>query len=112
MNTIINLIFIQIIVVCIVDISGFIDSLKYGLSKLLTKGKVKTTNFNLMPLQCSLCMTFWSCLIYLIYVGQFTIPYICFILLLACFSSITKEIIILMKDIIIFIINKIYNLLQ
>ena len=66
---ILNLIYIWIIVVIIIDISDFIESLKTGISKLLTKGKIITTNFDLKPLSCSFCMNWWIGLIYIICMG-------------------------------------------
>ena len=61
-----KLLCIQLICVLIIDISGFIDSVKWGVSKWLTKGKIQTTDYRIKPFDCSLCMTWWSCLIYMI----------------------------------------------
>ena len=64
-----NYFIIAIIVVYIVDYSGFINELKYGLSKWLTNGKIQTDNYSLKPLDCSLCATFWIAIAYTLYVG-------------------------------------------
>ena len=75
MITILNLILIQIITVFIVDLSGIIDTLK----KLLWKKFVKIGdyhNLSIKPFDCSLCSTFWICIIYLLCTGNFTLPYI------------------------------------
>ena len=61
-----NLIFIWIIAVIVIDISGIMDSVKYGLSKFLTKGKITTTDYRIKPFACSFCMNFWTGLVYLI----------------------------------------------
>ena len=63
---ILNLIFIWIVTVIVIDISGIIDSIKYGLSNMLTKGKIPTTDYRLKPFDCSFCMNFWTGLVYLI----------------------------------------------
>jgi hypothetical protein len=63
---ILDLICIWFICVLVIDISGFIDSIKYGLSYLLTKGKIPTTDYRLKPIDCSLCATFWCGLIYVL----------------------------------------------
>ena len=68
----INLTLITAIVVFIVDISGAVDSLKSGLKWILTKGKMKNSDYQLKPLDCSLCMTFWSGIIYLLITNNFT----------------------------------------
>lgn len=104
-----NLLLIQFIVVVIIDDSGVIDSIKRGISKLLTKGKIETTNFDLKPFSCSYCSNFWVGLIYLLCIGQFTIPHIAFVLLLSSFCPITLSLLNLAKDICIKIINKFYE---
>ena len=68
----INLLLISAIVVFIVDISGAVDSLKSGLKRILTKGVMKDSDYSLKPIDCSLCMTFWSGIIYLLCTGNFT----------------------------------------
>lgn len=104
-----NLILIAYIVVMIVDISGVVDSVKSGLKWLLTRGKMKSSDYRIKPFDCSLCMTFWCGLFYLFFTHNITIPYITFVLLLACFSSVIKDSILLVRDIAVTIINKIYK---
>ena len=100
-----DLFLIQLIVVFIVNISGAIDSLKYGISKLLTKGKIGTDNWDLKPFDCSLCVTFWSGMIYLVCVHQFTIPMIAYVCLLAATTDITGDIFSTLKS----LIAKLFN---
>lgn len=107
-----DLILISTIVVFIVDISGAIDSLKSGLKWILTKGKMKNSDYRLKPIDCSLCMTFWSGIIYLLVVQQFTLPYLAFVCLLACFSGIIKSTILLVEDILVKIIQVFYKFLD
>ena len=109
---IINLTLIAAIVVFIVDISGAVDSLKSGLKWILTNGKMKNSDYQLKPLDCSLCMTFWSGIIYLLITNNFTLPYLAFVCLLACFSGIIKSSILLVEDILIKITQLIYKLLD
>ena len=108
----INLILIAAIVVFIVDISGAVDSLKSGLKWILTKGKMKNSDYQLKPLDCSMCMTFWSGIICLLITNNFTLPYLAFVCLLACFSGIIKSSILLVEDILIKITQLIYKLLD
>ena len=103
-----KLFIITCVVVFIVDISGAVDSLKSGLKWLLTRGKMNNSDYRLKPLDCSLCMTFWVGLIYLLCTGYLTIPYIGFVCLLACFSNIIKNYILLVED----ILTKIVQLIQ
>ena len=62
----INLIFINIAIVFLIDQSGFINEFKSWLKKVLTKGKMSDPGYSLKPFDCSLCMTFWVSLIYLL----------------------------------------------
>ena len=103
---IIELILIQLIIVFIIDLSGAADSLKLFISKILTKGKIQTTNFDLKPFTCSLCMTWWTGLIYLLICHSFTIPYIALVALLSYFTPLSSSILLLIKDLAIFLVNK------
>lgn len=111
METILSLLLITVIVVFIVDISGAIDSLKSALKWILTKGKMKDSNYILKPIDCSLCMSFWSGLIYLLVVGKFTLFYVTVVCILACFVGIIKNCILLVEDVITKIIQVIYKYL-
>ena len=104
----INLILISAIVVFIVDISGAVDSLKSGLKWILTKGKMNNSDYSLKPIDCSLCMSFWCGIIYLLVINEFTLPYLAFVCLLACFSGIIKSSILLVED----VFNKIIQLID
>lgn len=105
----INILLIAVIVVCIVDISGFIDTLKSALNKLLTKGKFSNSNYTLKPFDCSLCMTFWIGLIYLIINNQLTLLNVSILLLIAVSTPIINDTIRLIQDLITKIINTIYR---
>ena len=82
MNILLDVIFIQIIVCYIIDLSGVIQSMEEGLSKLL-KFKCVIPR----PFSCSLCSGFWCNLIYLIITHNFTLPYVVFVALVSFFSK-------------------------
>lgn len=103
---IIDLILIQLIIVFIIDLSGAVESLKLFISKILTKGKIQTTNFDLKPFTCSLCSTWWIGLIYLLVCHSFTIPYIALVALLSFLTPLSSSILLLIKDLAIFLVNK------
>lgn len=100
-----NLFLISIIVVCIVDISGFVDTVKSTISKILTNGKFNTADYTLKPIDCSLCMTFWIGLIYLIIYNQLTLLNISILLLIAVSTPIINDLIKLVQDLITKLIN-------
>jgi hypothetical protein len=93
--------------VLIIDISGFIESVKSLISKLLTNKQIDTINFSLKPFDCSFCMTFWTGLIYTIVIGQFTLVNLLIILLLAFMTEPFYRILLLIKDMILKLIDKI-----
>lgn len=108
-----NLFLLTFIIVYIVDISGAVDSLKSGLKWLITKGKMKDNNYTLKPFDCSLCLTFWVGLTYLLITGYFTLPYIAVVCFLSAFSDIFKNTILLLEDLFIKlqrVINKVLKL--
>ena len=81
-----NLFLIMAICVFIIDLSGFITSLKKLISWLLTGGKLVKIDYDLKPISCSYCMNFWIGLIYLICIGQLSILNIFFVLLMSTFT--------------------------
>lgn len=100
-----NLFLISVITVCIIDLSGFVESLKSALSKLLTKNKISNSDYTLKPIDCSLCMTFWIGLIYLIIYNQLTLLNISILLLIAVSTPIINDLIKLVQDLITKLIN-------
>ena len=104
-----NLFLISIISVFIVDISGAVESFKTGFKWLITKGKMSDSNYILKPFDCSLCVNFWSSLIYLMVIGKFTLEYITIVCLLCCFLNIIKSTILLVEDIMLKINKTIYR---
>lgn len=101
MKTITDLFMLAVIVVYIVDLSGFTDSLLAFLSAY--KGK-KVTSFK--PLSCSLCMVWWSCLLYLIVTGQLSLPFIALSALLSFLSMPIANALFAIREALLFIINK------
>ena len=110
--TILKILMIQIIMVLVIDISGFCDEIKIMLSKLLTKGKIATSNYNIKPFFCSTCMTWWCGLVYLIIAQEVSLFTIAFTLFVACMSPITKDLYYMIYDTIEKIIRTINNFLE
>lgn len=95
---IVNLFYIAVICVCVIDISGFVNSLKSFITRILTNGKLSSSNFTLKPFDCSLCMTFWSGLIYLFIVNNVSILNIMILLLISISTPLIQDIIRTMID--------------
>jgi hypothetical protein len=94
----IELIYINIAIVFLIDQSGFIEKFKIMLKKVLTKGKFSDPNYSLKPIDCSLCMTFWISLIYLLIVNLLSIESFMIICLSAWSTQFTNDIYIIIKQ--------------
>ena len=109
---ILNLFIISVIWVLILDLSGFaltIDKLFY---KIFYPNRPFRDDARFKPFDCSLCMTWWSCLIYLIVVNALTLPNIAFSLLFAWLTTIEKDIFIFIKDLITKLLDLLYTLFK
>ena len=104
-----NLLIISLVVILIVDISGFIPHFKRFISKWLTKEHIVTDEFSMKPFDCSFCMTFWSLLLYLTIVNEFTFINILGVVMFTFFTDVTKQILLLIKDLLIKLIDVIYE---
>lgn len=86
---------ILIISVIVIDISGFVHSIKAAIGKYL---KISPNSFRIKPFDCSFCMTFWVSMIYLLAVGRFTLVNIAVVLLLCCLTTPLKNLIMSVRD--------------
>lgn len=102
-----KLIEIAVIVVIVIDISGFVDSIKEFIGRLLN-----ITNVRLKPLDCSFCLNFWTSMAYLIWVGELGLTTVMFSLLMSVMTTTIQDLIYVIKDLIANLINKISNLIN
>lgn len=84
MSIYVELLLLAVIVVYIVDLSGFTDSWRSLLAKALHVKALKP----LPPFDCGQCMTWWSGLIFAAATGKLTLPVVAYCALLS-FLSIT-----------------------
>ena len=98
----VNLIALSAVIAYITEVSGIIDNLKYALGRWLG-----VTVSRLKPLDCSLCMTWWCGLIYIICVGECSVINIAVVALLSALAHNIAEVIMLMSDSISLGIDKI-----
>lgn len=103
----IDIIWIAITWVVILDISGFMDHLKSGLKRLVTGGRMSDPNYSLKPLDCSFCMTFWSGLVYLLVTHSLSLWMVCYLLMVCVMTPVIGLSLITIRDIFIKIIRKI-----
>ena len=101
MKPFLDLLFLTIVVVFIVDLSGFTDSWLSAFSKWLGH-----TVREFKPFTCSLCMTWWTGIVYLLVTGQFSIPLLAYVALLAFLSFPIRDFFIFIKELLLKWINK------
>ncbi len=75
-----ELLALAFIVVYIVDETGIVNSFKTFLKRWLNT----KSDITLKPLDCSLCMTHWVCLVYVLLFGTLDIFVYLYILFLSC----------------------------
>lgn len=93
MSIYIQLLLVAFIVIFIVDLSGFTDTILDIASKV--KGQ-RVESFR--PFTCSLCMTWWCCLVWAICSGHCTLVTIAFSALLAALSFPLSQILIFVRE--------------
>lgn len=107
--TILNLFIISTIWVLILDLCGFALTIDKLLYKIFYKGRVFRDDAHFPPFDCSLCMTFWAGLAYLLIAHTLTIPYLAFLLLFAWLTTTERDILIFIKDLITKVLNLLYD---
>lgn len=98
---------IWVLIVYCVDVSGGMNSLSRFIWSKLYPG-VKYVDWRPPLIGCSLCMTFWAGILYLI-ISKATIWWLLFVILLSFMSDVLANSFGLIKDIINYFINKIYE---
>ena len=104
----INCLFITIIWVLILDQLHFWDDITSVISGWMTNGKIKKP-IQLKPFNCSVCMSWWTNLAYIIVTNQFSILMILYILVLSWTTPIISSILTLVKNLFLKFINTIAN---
>lgn len=107
-----NIFLISVIVVIIIDLSGFIESIKSGLKYIVTKGRMSGSDYRLKPLDCSFCMTFWTGLVYLLVTHTFTLWMLTYLLLTCVMTIFIKDVIVTFRGLLQYIIKKLYEVIQ
>lgn len=104
MKAIVELILVAMITIYVVDLSGFTDTWLKFLSAY--KGRKIT---ELKPFSCSLCMVWWVCLAYLVITSQLTLSLVAFTALLSFLSIPMGQILVMLREVMLHIINKLMS---
>ncbi len=89
--------------VFIIDYSGIIESMEGGLSKAIGFPNVHIPR----PFACSLCLTWWTGLGYLILTKNLSIPHICWVAFCAAITPEINAAIWMVKDSVQIVLRKI-----
>ena len=102
MRIYIDLLLVAAITIYIVDLSGFTESWRAALTKMLKAKDLKP----IRPFDCSLCMTWWVCIIFALCTRSFSLPVLAYIALLSFLSIPIGQVIIFTREGIMFLIGK------
>lgn len=105
-----NLLYIAIILVFIIDYSGFIPTIEEAFSKRILHSKFK---FHIpKPFSCSLCSTFWAGLIYILCISEFNLFNLVLVCLVAASTIVLSELLEFARDFLVKIIYLIRELMK
>lgn len=105
---ILELFLISTLMVMIIDISPLIKDMEEFLERYLRVNKARVPK----PFSCSLCMTFWSGLAYIILKGEPTLLNVTLTMLFAVLTPATGDLIYALRDLAIRIIRKLDKILD
>lgn len=102
MNIYTHLLLLALVTIYVVDVSGFTESWRSLLMEILRISRMRP----LKPFDCGLCMTWWVCLIYPMFTGDFSLGTIAFAALLSHLSNPIGQLLIFIREWITWIINR------
>ena len=102
MNIFVDLIWVALVTIYIVDISGFTDSWRSLLARLLHIKSLRP----LPPFDCGKCATFWACVIYTATQWMLSVETIAFACLLSYLSVPIGNAMIFIREWIIYLLDK------
>lgn len=102
MKIYLDLLLIAAITIFIVDLSGFTESWKSAMKRILKAKDLKP----IRPFDCSLCMTWWVCIIFSICTGTFSLPVLAYIAALSFLSLPFGHVMIFIREGIMTLLNK------
>ena len=105
MGKYIELLLVAAITIYIVDLSGFTESWRSALTRAIKAKDLKP----IRPFDCSLCMTWWVCIIYSLCTESFSLPILAYIAALSFLSIPLGQFFIFLREGMTFLLNKMMN---
>lgn len=109
MKDIIDLLLVALVTIYIVDLSGFTESWRSALAKALHISDAALRP--LPPFDCGRCATWWTCLVYLICTGHFTLHHIAIVALLSFLSYPIGQLLVFLREGLLSLINRLMEIL-
>lgn len=107
----IDLIAIALMTTLAIDLTDLIPTIKKQVWKVAMK-EYKYRDFSLKPFDCSLCMTWWVCFLYLLITHTLNLYTMAYSLLLAFLTPFIRDLLELTRDICLKAVELIRRLLQ
>ena len=104
----IDILLIAAVYVFGIDVCRFWDTVSAAVKGWLTHGALRTP-FQLKPFGCSLCMTFWTGLLYLLLAGRLTLPMVAYVCLVAMLTPRIKDLLLVADGLLAALFNLILN---
>lgn len=106
-----DILFISIIIVFCIDLSGAMDKLNRLVWNKLYPG-MKYNDWSIPLFGCSLCSTFWASILYLIITGTFSLGMLAYVSIVALLTTVIKDALVLIKELLQKIIDIIFNFIN
>ena len=107
MKCVVDILLLAAIIVFVVDLSGFTQTWKKWLGKWLG-----VQIGDVPPFDCSLCLTFWAGLIYLIVEGDFSIPALAYLALVSYCTVLMGEILTAIRELLSALVRWLWKLID
>ncbi|MBR2698805.1 MAG: hypothetical protein IKE76_09470 [Clostridia bacterium] len=103
MKTYLDLLLLAAVVVYVVDLSGWSDTVTDFASRILGR-RVQAVK----PLTCSLCMTFWAGLLWALFTHALTLPVVAWICALSYLSQPLGQLAATVREWVVVLLDKIF----
>lgn len=103
-----NILMLDLVVVYIVDVSGFTEAWRGGLARLLGVKKLRP----LPPFDCGKCAAWWAGVLYAICCDCFALPVLAWCALLSCLSITMQQGFIFVRELLNMVFRILINLTQ
>ena len=105
MGVYMEMLMVSVVTVYVVDLSGCTDSWRGALARWLKTSPQRLRA--LPPFDCGQCMSWWICLGYALICGKFSVETVLWSALLAFLSTVTGQLLLLIRELLLFMINQV-----